>query len=150
MKFRKLRVAFSLTTGLLTVLSLVLWKRSYVSVDSITHRGKNTLGIVSRSGSLCFAKVSGAVGTGWSFGSERLRNIESNLLPHDSFELRSVGSGMWVAFFPHWILAGLSGTASLLALLPWSTRYGLRALLISTTLIAAGLGLVVWLIRSGQ
>ena len=49
---------------------------------------------------------------------------------------------------PHWFLILLS---ALLAYVPWlrfwSTRFSLRTLLIVTTLIAVGLGLIAWAAR---
>ncbi len=44
---------------------------------------------------------------------------------------------------PYWILVLASAPIALLAWLDWSNRFSLRTLLIATTLVAVGLGLIV-------
>ncbi len=49
------------------------------------------------------------------------------------------------AQMPHWFLVSMTLFAAVVPWLPWSRRFSLRTLLIATTLVAAVLGLVVWL-----
>jgi hypothetical protein len=44
--------------------------------------------------------------------------------------------------FPHWFAVALVGVIAVAPWLRW--RFGLRTLLIATTLIAVGLGIVIW------
>jgi hypothetical protein len=144
MRFHKLRIAWSVVCGIACVLLVVLWVRSYSFVDSVTYRSKNTLGVVSRTGSLCFASVDGAIGKGFSFGSERLQFIQTNLLPHNTFEWRTVAPTMTVIFVPHWSVVITLGVLCAATMIPWSNHFSLRTLLIATTVVAVVLGLAVF------
>jgi hypothetical protein len=53
----------------------------------------------------------------------------------------------WYLLLPHWFLALLCATLAAAPWMPWPDRFGLRTLLIATTLIAVVLGLVVMFSR---
>jgi hypothetical protein len=50
-------------------------------------------------------------------------------------------------YVPHWYPILAFGTLATISWLPWSKRFGLRTLLIATTLVAVGLWLAVWAAR---
>ena len=49
-----------------------------------------------------------------------------------------------VLSMPYWFLAALATSLSIFPWTNWSRRFSLRTLLIATTLVAVGLGLIVW------
>ena len=102
MRFRKLRIAFSVTCGIACVLLIVLWGRS-------------------------------------QWWNERV----ADLSVRNQWQLLRYG-----AMFPHWILVLILGglAASPFASRPTS-RFSLRALLIVTSVIALGLGTIVFVAR---
>ena len=151
MRFRKLRIAFSVVCGIACVLLIVLWVRSYKSEEwwqghligdqnfvltSVTgHVNLSTMymaharllwGILSRSKESSGGQLSPMWPRGSQFGLKR----ES-----DHFDV----------VVPHWF-AVLSFAA--LATIPWLRwQFSLRTLLIATTLVAVVLGLIVWVTR---
>jgi hypothetical protein len=54
---------------------------------------------------------------------------------------------MLSAKLPHWFLVLFAATIAVVPWLSWSKRFSLRTLLIATTLVALGLGMVVYLAR---
>jgi hypothetical protein len=164
MKHRKLRIAWSVAWGVAAVLLVVLWIRSYIKIDRIAWRGaQNTITLMS---------LRGQLGTAWRHSSvaipaERQRTerisgpAESAKIGYNDGTGRSLPS--FLGFISNWVSAPgrptsilvlpyrfLSLLTASLAVLPWASsllgkrRYSLRTLLIATTLIAVGLGLIVW------
>jgi hypothetical protein len=79
---------------------------------------------------------------GWkpNFISEVPVSVPVNLWP--TFYSSRIGYSLRV---PYWLLVAFTG---FLTSAPWlNCRFGLRTLLIATTLVAAVLGLIVWLSR---
>jgi hypothetical protein len=118
MRFRKLRIAWSVGCGIVAVLFCVLWVWSHFH-PYLEHFYSSTnwrLGILN--------------GEGW---------VAFNLVREDG---SGEPSGMIEG--PHWLMIFLAVVA---APVPWllSNRFSLRTLLIATTLIAVVLGLIVWL-----
>ena len=58
------------------------------------------------------------------------------------FDIFWLGVDSWSLLVPHWFLVLLFATTGILSI-KWSRRFSLRTLLIATTLIAVGLGIVV-------
>jgi hypothetical protein len=145
-KFRKLRIAFSVFCGLACVLLLVLWVRSYWWLDHISGqlRSGETFAINS---------VWGRMATTLKPGNRRLKvqsvKIEridglKTIRPHDWFYLERVPAKTFFVF-PHFVPVMLLAA---LAVGPWlqnlTYRLSLRTLLIAITLMTVVLGLVVW------
>jgi hypothetical protein len=163
MRFRKLRIAWSVFWGLAFVLLILLWVRSYTIVDVLEQR--TTLQIFrleSQTGRLSFWQIRPPAGYSPEidqllFNQMAIGRFHS-YRPVDShgpyWHQTSVlafgrfgGDDDRVVFIPHWFPA-LSLAA--MAALPWlrsPTRYSLRTLLVAMTLIAVVLGLVVWATR---
>jgi hypothetical protein len=156
MRFRKLRIAWSVCWGILAVLLVALWVRSYWWGDTIALPYVNTTHIPATSYE------------GWvTLQSSRPYNrLSAWQIKHISIdeqnkaEQKFIASGGLVThrinhfgldekhyFFqlPYWFL--LLFTAAFIAIpwLPW--RFSLRTLLIATTLVAVVLGLIVYAAR---
>src|SRR4051812_21303235 len=149
MRFRKLRIAWSVAWGLATVLMTVLWVRSYWSCYSMNRLNSATVhtDVSAYTGNILYTRM--------DLKSHRAPGV--TYTPH-GWEFQS-GPGtkqppgfVWVSSpmifaiqAPIWFLALWS---TVLALLPWMCRFSLRTLLIATTLVAVTLGLIVWTARN--
>ena len=158
MKYRKLRIAWSVGWGLAAVLLIVLWVRSYWIADALV-RGRETstesfnMSLSSSRGILRFHRETypPRIGPGsypvvlpdqWvhmksdtPFASKRYflwKNGRNKISDYDETTLE----------FPTAVLAILFALPTALALNLRS--FSLRTLLIATTLVAVVLGLVVW------
>ena len=155
-RFRKLRIAWSVGCGVLCLLLIVLWVRSYWWVDFVDVAHAHNA-----------ASMQGRI----------IANIK--LLENESvswtWELSSLEVGKWIKgwrgqpdvpwqvtvglgvirspnrlglVMSHWFLAALAAT---IAALPWIRqvhwRFSLRTLLIATTLLALILGTIIATIR---
>lgn len=144
-RIRGLRVAWSVWWGILCVLLVVLWVRSYWHPDSVTSVDSNL--VLSRLGSNCGVFFFGAADYkttpkipppettgGWEYQAYDPPNASQQ-----AWMLRST-TDHWVVSVPAWfatlIIMGL-------AIAPW-LRFSLRTLLIATTVIAVVLGLIVY------
>jgi hypothetical protein len=163
MKFRKLRIAWSVGCGLVCLLLIVLWVRSYsvnafVIRDTGVHRGF----IGSRAGKIGFQWLALELkfrdSSQWQVGTDSVStsdNYSKNLFRHFDFvpppsyalgfQWRKRSDG-WEAELPMWFPVVV---ASLLVSIPWinTWRFSLRTLLIATTLVAVLLGVVIYAVR---
>jgi hypothetical protein len=121
MRFRKLRIAWSVGWGSACVLLVVLWVRSYAVIDKWLPDFSTTWGIAAFSDS---GEVSASV-----------------------VHMDGGAVDIWFIAIPYWLLFTLSAIAGPLPLLRWSNRFTLRTLLIATTLVAVVLALVVYAVR---
>jgi hypothetical protein len=149
MKHRKLRIAWSVAWGLLAVLLCVVWVRSSARLEILEKR------IGARA--VQASSVKGRVAIGYlrphyyTIGKPYL-----NVGAGDAADWRKgsdsgfayYGDGLMTAVVaPHWVPTLFSVA---FATIPWTVRrwrFGLRTLMIATTLVAGGLGLAVWLSR---
>jgi hypothetical protein len=144
---RKLRISFSILCGILCLLLIALWVRSFCQHDVVSGPALPTLkcGAMSLVGRLII---------GWSrrppFPSEwELRNHAARRekpffrQPKIVFGFGAINTPIEQAIIlPHWFLIAITAT---FAVAPWrklSWRFSLRTLLIATTLVAAVLGLI--------
>ncbi len=144
MRFRKLRIAWSVVWGLAAVLLIVLWVRSYFRTDVllITH----SEGWASSWGSVVMVVIN----LESTIHTPVLFKLDGRLASSPpEYSLLGIGyspspSPLWpYVVIPFWLLTALVVT---LAATPWlPKRFSLRALLIATTLVAVVLGLVVWI-----
>lgn len=147
MKYRKLRIAWSVVWGTMAVLLIALWIRSYTSCDNFAITAVGPLG-TSMYGSV---QVPGAVGV-TSKAPPMLRPTirrfsGCQIVSFDIGESRKqdivhVTRGRQFVI-PHWLLLLLVAAFAATSWLPY--RFSLRTLLIATTLAAVGLGVVVWM-----
>jgi hypothetical protein len=134
MKFRKLRIAWSVAWGVVAVLLCVLWVRSYWVSDSLLLPKGNRITVMR----------------GWIYVNERFNISKNASVPSPQYNATS-SSGIPIPdgvgpHIPLWCFAAVTST---LTVLPWFRfRFSLRTLLIATTLVAVGLGLIVFVVRS--
>ena len=147
MRFRKLRIAWSVTCGITCVLLIALWARSYWWVDGVDV---SRYEIDSFCGEILIMNYDPAISQGdpWSYAA-----TETSVLKLDGgnwgtifgFKRTDTPAGKSI-LFPHWFPIFL---LALLGFAPWSRRwnwrFSLRTLLIATTLVAVVLGLFAWL-----
>jgi hypothetical protein len=150
MRYRKLRIAWSVAWGVVCALLVVLWVRSSHHAESIyiPVAGSYEFSCYSEYGSVQFDIID--YGTGeFALDSEEIEPM--GYVPP--------GQGFWwylgfavdswpggsVVMLPYWLICGVSVC---IVIAPWirlSNRFSLRTLLIATTLVAVMLGLIVWL-----
>ncbi len=164
---RGLRIAVSAACGILCVLLIVLWVRSFWQLDLVLVRfsTSNDLRIVLCRGQVaaCISRPSVGRETGafrispnaymtsgaswWISGSVNSglgESLQRNFTPKKPNRRNRGGVDGRIVVVPLWIAVASSGS---LATLPWihvSNRFSLRTLFIATTLIAVLLGLVVY------
>jgi hypothetical protein len=158
MKFRKLRIAWSVFSGLACVLVMLLWVRSYWWADFLNAPiGANGYSLSSVRGRLGVdARPAEVAVTGWEYSNGRMDDPhESADTPQpnrdddmsDSFSVTTVTTTelLRVVTLPHGLLSLLFATV---AAIPWVRRsFSLRSLLIATTLVAVVLGIIVFATR---
>jgi hypothetical protein len=164
MRFRKLRIAFSVGCGIFCVLLIVLWARSYCwqeyfcgwvskyrTVESISWRGWISISSgkydpkYALVGQLPTCEVSEiSTQADRTFDTSRLQVPSSGWKwEHYSRAFDSRRTIVVPSWFPVLLTATIAG-------IPWLStvsRFSLRTLLIATTLVAVVLGLIVWLSR---
>ena len=151
-RFRKLRIAWWAACGILCLLLVALWVRSFWARDT-------TIGVISGTelhltatslngaGAIAFDRWTGTPHP-WIFRSvSDAQNMVSafpdaiGVAPLSWFGFRWLfRQTVVVVVIPYWFLV-LFGVST--CVLPWiHWRFSLRALLIATTLVAVGLGLI--------
>jgi hypothetical protein len=162
MRFRKLRIAWSLGWGVMAVLLIVLWVRSYWWYDSFAYfPTSRSYGVGSIQGELVFAATNFGPGLSsiklgpqpqWSAHSEYITPTTGFPLMRDG---RPVPRTMGFGWFPavNWLYVFVPHSFPIVIVVaivpapwaPWQNRFSLRTLLIATTLVAVVLGLIVGL-----
>jgi hypothetical protein len=135
MKFRKLRIAWSVGCGIICLLLIVLWVRSYTWLDSLFVAHSHNF--VSENGRIYFD-----CGINWNKSVRICR-----YLPLQTEFTSSRGGQAYATladgqeFAPYWAVVVFIAALGAASWLPW--RFSLRTLLIATTLVALLLGAVV-------
>jgi len=147
-KRRRLRVAWSVFFGVLTVALCVLWVRSYWRQDDLAFITPNSMAveIESSCGYLMGFVVHDSSGLTVPKTYRNSKALPSK--PTSAHQQRfgwNVGASVTRLGFPDWFLSAIFAA---LAALPWLShlpfRFSLRTMLIATTLIAVALGLLTW------
>jgi len=148
-KYRKLRIAFSVGCGVLCLLLIVLWVRSYTYVEQVLCTVNDTYVFVSSlPGVSGFSILSEEYVYPWIVYRMPTKEwLESR----DAKELDEMWGGFYVRLkngptlmAPYWFLSLVAAT---FAVAPWAhrlKRFSLQALLAVMTLVAAFLGLLFW------
>jgi hypothetical protein len=146
MKYRKLRIAWSVAWGVLCLLLIALWVRSYNWREQFIH---------IRSFDNVFITVgheSGAV-----FLLRGVQRNKKQLTFRDQWAVlqndaradyrwsNSIRDGLWRIHAPHWLL--ILGCAGIATASWFRWRFSLRTLLVGMTLAAVALGLIFTLSR---
>jgi hypothetical protein len=146
MRFRKLRIAWSVGWAIACVLLIVLWVRSYRGMDSgrVTFFVR-TISFNSSNGRLALESLWGDGSVSISGNSILRERLKQKWMYEDSRGFVLFKPNAILLILPHWFLMLLFPT---LATAPWvgrlKWRFSLRTLLIATTLVAVVLGLAVW------
>jgi hypothetical protein len=159
MKYRKLRIAWSVGWGVVAVLLCVLWVRSYSYLDTFRGRFVRNVTLQSAHGDLRLSikqvatRLAPQDSVYWD--SNRIeKDIIVSLMgfPLGGSEFRiprvlvistsTTASTIWM---PHWLPAFSAIGIAIASFLWLRFRVSLRKLLIAMTLVALLLGLFVWL-----
>src|SRR4051794_29097381 len=125
MRYRKLRIAWSMFWGLACVLLIVLWIRSYTRLDIVTYRVPGMVNAYSVSGHVGVSTQGDAdIGfpnfpMGWSlkcYSSDAADPFPKNTVKGFAFKTDRDGNHLQVAY---WLLAPFSVTLSAIPWLPW-------------------------------
>jgi hypothetical protein len=152
MRFRKLRIAFSVVSAIVCLLLVLLWVRSY-QFNEIAGRQ------ISKNRSVGVTSLLGRVRIGtwkhpkhansWWVNSERLTNSVYEWAASRQGE-NAIGFGV-ISFqsnieliMPCWFLVLLTATLAVIPCRHLANRFSLRTLLIATTLVAVALGAIVF------
>lgn len=143
---RWLRFAVSAVCLLALVGLIVLWARSYWWRESLWGwlPTPGYLQVTSEYGGMMIIVTTEHSPSRWSISSKQAFPL------YRYWEIALQNNGVWrgvTIFVPHWFLLLLYAALAFVPWLPWSTRYSLRTLLIVTTLVAAVLGLIVWMAK---
>jgi len=144
MRFRKLRIAFSVLCVIACLLLIVLWVRSHKCVEAIggTYHGKY-FALESREGQCAVCLFDQLEDQEWYI----------DYLPIEQFTTQPQGPsgiqylpGGGIISLLHWLLILFWAFLIAISWLPvWSKRFSLRTLLTATTLVAVALGFVAYI-----
>ena len=154
MKYRKLRIALSVVCGILCLLFLALWVRSYHTADVFLCRISvdTTFSLGSRGGYFWVGQNDLALNPNqWTLWQQYpLRGQVFSAPNFESTQVSSLGrlvvmtrwgSKYGEIFLQHWIVGLIAAALSASPWLRW--RFSLRTLLIAITLVAILLGAIV-------
>ena len=148
MRFRKLRIAWTVGWGIACLLLIALWVRSYWRGDDlvVTLTKTKQLELQSVNG-VCIGFIAYApsrpIKTFARYRQGPPEGFANATLRHEVVGGDLALDIVWAA---HWLVAAVFAVFSVL---PWARqfRFSLRTLLIATTLVAVVLGLAVWATR---
>jgi hypothetical protein len=151
MRFRKLRITWSVGCGIACVLLIVLWVRSYWWSDQyVFPAGQIRYGACSLRGCIGLydcddTNVAADSDVGYLSEPESYCDFGDDTPQYFYwFRFKSLPGGIAI-ILPMWFAVATSVAA---AFAPWvRIRFSLRTLLIVTTLVAVVLGGIVWSIR---
>jgi hypothetical protein len=145
MNYRKLRIAWSVAWGILCLLLIVFWVRSYWRYDLFQRESKGNGFRIHSGVGVVQLKIGGGL-RGSGLVSGRIvggpKHLQSSPFSKvfKSFERKT---SEWIV--PIWFFVLCSGAPAVGPLLRW--RFSLRTLLIAMTLVSAGLGWAVYALR---
>jgi hypothetical protein len=149
MKFRKLRIAFSVTCGIACVLLVAIWIESQYFLRSI--HGRNTRHYQTARGFFLVYELTAHRPVGWQSSRIDFKDwTPDNVINFPMWgttDMTNTASEKRVAKIPLWYFASFFAVGAVLPWLPWSNRFSVRTLLITITVVAIGIGLIAWLVR---
>jgi hypothetical protein len=147
MRFRKIRIAWSVFWGFAALLLIMLRARSQQTIDSIWVQGMGGHANVVSSQDTVRLNLDKTRPSLPPIGYRTLPiGVEGKYVGRHQFGIGHLGSS-FVIRVPHWFLIVSLSSLSGLASVNW--RFSLRTLLITTTLVAVVLGLMVWVSQAG-
>jgi hypothetical protein len=153
---RALRITWTALCGIACLLLVVLWVRSYWygTAFTCTLYNSKVCSIVSFKGTLSVALADAEYNLdAYTMGlSEHHSESFSPLKSHWGIGVKQSPTSTIRSEFvsvPHWFAVVLCAICAITVVVSpeWHWRFRIRTLLIATTLVAVGLGLIVWLTR---
>jgi hypothetical protein len=152
MRFRNMRIAWSVAWGVLAALVVVLWVRSYFAGDAIRHDRKSRVYVVSSSGGVVaiVRNIDSFRNIGEDNAAVAKRSVNYIMRrTHSAMGIDGHTDGLIAGIVvSHWVLVLASFIA---AALPWlvrgDLRFSLRTLLIVVALVAVALALMAGVYR---
>jgi hypothetical protein len=142
---RSLRIAWSVTWGVVVVLLIALWVRSYLAHDRFYgwFHPSGFFQVDSEYGCLDFIAIAERppLESHWHFDSKDTEKFVGQ------WALTIPWRPQWsvILVVPDWFVFLIVTTAATASWTTWrSARFSLRALLIAMTLVAVSLGIIVW------
>jgi hypothetical protein len=154
MKYRKLRIAWSVGCGVLCLLLILLWVRSYWWHD--TKLWSSTVSIGSNAGTIYWYQtyieifLSPSGGPSPAFRTLPAGSQKTRFVHFSQFTPAALPPG-WTprhqteVHIATWLPIAVAIHAAVLPWVRW--RFSLRTLLIAATVVAVGLGLIVMMLR---
>ena len=140
---KHLRIAVTALSLTACVVLVTLWVRSYSYWDGLVYGGSDSdCTLHSESGGLRIyyrRNLPYTFETGFESGPADKQwrwHLDFDLSYHEH-------PGFYMVCFPHWMPALVLAAVAAIPWLRWSKRFSLGTLLIATTLIAVGLGIIV-------
>jgi hypothetical protein len=145
-----LRIAVTALSLTACVLLVALWVRSYRWLDNVNVSTAGTTALHSFDGAIGFVYSGRSSSPGvTSVSAKELRPLTEKTSGEKTtnwyFDWNRTGTAVRC---PHWFVTLLLGIFAAVPWLHWNKRFSLRTLLIATTLVAVGLGLIVVVGRS--
>ncbi len=138
------RIAWTAFCGMVAVLLVVLWVRSYRTTDFFQWSVDSRIHAFLQS-------VEGFWIIGTSDKLDSPDGLQSVSIVGRQFVptgfAKVVTSKSFLISFPYWVPLILASFLGGVPWLPYSNRFSLRTLLIATTLVAVGLGLIVLMVQ---
>jgi hypothetical protein len=139
MNYRKLRIAWSVGWGVLCLLLIALWVRSYRCGDWLEIPLGMGYSVQAATGvGTIYFNVAPAINSGWSYGADPEQPEIINYY-HGRNE-------RWINRQPIWLVSVFAAAVGVVPWLRW--RFSLRTLLIATTVVAVAIGLAVMTLRA--
>lgn len=155
MKYRKLRIVWSLGWGVVCLVLIVFWARSYSRLETISGSGRNANSVSTIKGSLIvnsggftfsadeYADGAMTISSRKPLAGGRYFFSTTSDVSHLDYTTRG---DPWT--LPLWLCVAAAAAILGLPWLPWwSTRYSLRTLLLITTLAAVAAGAIAYVSR---
>jgi hypothetical protein len=140
MRFRQLRIAWSVFWGLAAVLLIVLWVRSYWAGDSLVWNHGRRVAVASMHGQIRVATWNIFLPGGSLFQWLPVGTMSDGIGP---WFFGTSREGILV-IAPHRLPIAVLALFAAIPWIPCSNRFTLRTLLIATTVVAVVLGLEVY------
>jgi hypothetical protein len=142
MRFRKLRIAWSVVCAIACVLLIALWVRSYRYQDGVMYNPSpyNSYSVSSAIGAV---RIGYHMQSGYDlkqeYGTWKILNYAVDENTETGWGFKRSAWADWNLSIPIFVVLTLVATLGLILLQRWS--FSLRTLLIATTLVAVVLGL---------
>ena len=149
MKYRKLRIAWSATWGLVAVLLIVLWVRSYQQIDEFGEPfSRSGVYVLSQKGNLSLTYFAPGPSRSADLIDARVHSVGVVTQNCTSFRFDRFSDWFSTTYLlHHWLPVAIFGAIAPIPWIPWAKRFSLRTALIATTLVAVVLGLIIYATR---